>query len=54
KKLSIGFNVSYLLEAVSAGEGQMVSLGLNDLEKGSIITDPSDPETKYIVMPMKA
>ena len=52
--LSIGFNLSYLLEAVSAGQGEMISLGLNDISKGSIIIDPSDPETKYIVMPMKA
>jgi len=52
--LSIGFNLSYLLEAVSAGQGELVNLGLNDISKGSLITDPSDPETKYIVMPMKA
>ena len=51
--LSVGFNVSYLIEAISACRGEMVSLGLNDENSSALITDPSDPESKYVVMPMR-
>jgi DNA polymerase-3 subunit beta len=51
--LSVGFNVSYLIEAISACQGEMVSLGLNDENSSALITDPSDPESKYVVMPMR-
>ena len=53
KKLSVGFNVSYLIEAISACKGEMVSLGLNDENSSALITDPSDPDSKYVVMPMR-
>ena len=51
--LSVGFNVSYLIDAISACQGEMVSLGLNDENSSALITDPSDPESKYVVMPMR-
>ena len=53
QKLSIGFNVSYLIEAISACKGEMVNLGLNDENSSALITDPSDPDSKYVVMPMR-
>ncbi len=52
-KLSIGFNVSYLIDAVNACSGELVSLGVNDENTSALITDPSDPNTKYVVMPMR-
>ena len=52
-QLSIGFNVSYLIDAVNACSGELVSLGLNDDSSSALITDPSDPNTKYVVMPMR-
>ena len=52
-KLSIGFNVSYLIDAVNACSGELVTLGLNDENTSALITDPSDPNTKYVVMPMR-
>ena len=52
-KISIGFNVKFLLDAVSAGQGEMVSLGINDTSRGSLIADPSDPETEYVIMPLR-
>ena len=52
-KLSVGFNVTYLIEAISACQGEIVSLGLNDENSSALITDPSDPESKYVVMPMR-
>jgi len=51
--LSVGFNVSYLIEAISACQGEIISLGLNDENSSALITDPSDPESKYVVMPMR-
>ena len=52
-KLSIGFNVSYLIDAVNACPGELVTLGVNDESTSALITDPSDPNTKYVVMPMR-
>ena len=52
-KLSIGFNVSYLIDAVNACSGELVTLGVNDESTSALITDPSDPNTKYVVMPMR-
>ena len=51
--LSIGFNVSYLIDAISACQGELVTLGLNDENSSALITDPTDPESKYVVMPMR-
>ncbi len=52
-ELSIGFNVSYLIDAVNACSGELVTLGVNDDNSSALITDPSDPNTKYVVMPMR-
>ena len=52
-KLSIGFNVSYLIDAINACKGELVSIGVNDENTSALITDPSDPNTKYVVMPMR-
>ena len=52
-KLSIGFNVSYLIDAINACKGEIVSIGVNDENTSALITDPSDPDTKYVVMPMR-
>jgi DNA polymerase-3 subunit beta len=51
--LSVGFNVSYLIDAISACEGELVNIGLNDENSSALITDPTDPESKFVVMPMR-
>ena len=53
KTLSVGFNVSYLIDAISACEGELVNIGLNDENSSALITDPTDPESKFVVMPMR-
>ena len=53
KTLSVGFNVSYLIDAISACEGEIVNIGLNDENSSALITDPTDPESKFVVMPMR-
>tara|TARA_B100001250_G_scaffold404080_1_gene419506 strand:- start:2511 stop:3611 length:1101 start_codon:yes stop_codon:yes gene_type:complete len=53
QNLSVGFNVSYLIDAISACEGDLINIGLNDENSSALITDPTDPESKFVVMPMR-
>ena len=53
KELVLGFNVSYLIDAISSCDGSLVCLGLNDENSSALITDPSNPSTEYVVMPMR-
>ena len=53
KTLSVGFNVSYLIDAINACDGDLVNLGLNDENSSALITDPTDPQSKFVVMPMR-
>ncbi len=53
KKIVVGFNVSYLIDAVSSCEGSTVCLSLNDENSSALITSPEDNDTKYVVMPMR-
>jgi len=51
--LEIGFNVTYLLDALNAVEGEVVEIGLNDGNSSCLIRTPGDNATKYVVMPMR-
>jgi DNA polymerase-3 subunit beta len=53
KEIVVGFNVSYLIDAVSSCEGNAVCLSLNDENSSALITSPEDKDTKYVVMPMR-
>jgi DNA polymerase-3 subunit beta len=53
KKIVVGFNVSYLIDAVSSCDGNAVCLSLNDENSSALITSPEDKNTKYVVMPMR-
>jgi len=53
RSLSVGFNVSYLIDAISACDGDLVSIGLNDENTSALITDPTNPKAKFVVMPMR-
>ena len=53
KNLVLGFNVSYLIDAISSCDGALICLGLNDENSSVLITDPSNPDTEYVVMPMR-
>lgn len=52
-ELEIGFNVNYLLDALAAIDGDKVELGLTDANSSCLLTAPSMPEAKYVVMPMR-
>jgi DNA polymerase III subunit beta len=51
--LEIGFNVSYLMDALAAIEGDEAELGLTDSNSGCLLRNPKTPDTNYVVMPMR-
>ncbi len=51
--LVIGFNVSYLIEALSAIESDSVKMLLSDSNSSCLIQDPKDEGVKYVIMPMR-
>ncbi len=52
-EMEIGFNVNYLLDALAAIDGEHVELGLTDANNSCLLTAPSMPQAKYVVMPMR-
>ena len=52
-ELEVGFNVNYLLDALSAIEGQEVELGLTDSNSSCLIRSPGKSSARYVVMPMR-
>jgi len=53
EELEIGFNVTYLLDALSALEGDRVEIGLTDPNSSCLVRAPGAPNAKYVVMPMR-
>lgn len=51
--LEIGFNVSYLIEALRALPGDTVELRLKDANSSCTLNAPGNEETLYLVMPMR-
>jgi len=51
--LEIGFNASYLLDALNAVEGEQVSIGLVDANSSCLITEQQGQTYRYVVMPMR-
>jgi DNA polymerase-3 subunit beta len=52
-ELEIGFNVSYLIEALSVLPAEAARLHLTDGSSSCLITGDSDSECQYVVMPMR-
>ena len=53
EEVEIGFNVNYLLDALSAIEGDKVQIGLTDSNSSCLIHAPGTMHTRYVVMPMR-
>ncbi len=53
EELDVGFNVNYLLDALSAVEGNEVEFGLGDANSSALIRAPGATGCKYVVMPMR-
>jgi DNA polymerase III subunit beta len=52
-EIEIGFNVSYLLDALGAVDTETVEVGLTDANSSCLIRAPGNVNTKYVVMPMR-
>jgi len=53
EEVEIGFNVNYLLDALSAIESDKVEIGLTDSNSSCLIHAPGVSHTRYVVMPMR-
>ncbi len=52
-EIEIGFNVLYLIDALSNMSSDMVTIQLQDTNSSALITVPDEPGFKYVVMPMR-
>ena len=51
--VEIGFNVTYLMDALGNMGVDMVTVELQDTNSSALITVPDQPGFKYVVMPMR-
>ncbi len=51
--IEIGFNVTYLIDALANANVEMVKLELQDTSSSALFTLPEQPGFKYVVMPMR-
>ena len=52
-EIEIGFNVTYLIDALANMGQEMVCLELADSNSSALLTIPENPSFKYVVMPMR-
>jgi DNA polymerase-3 subunit beta len=52
-EMEIGFNVTYLLEALAAVDVDTVEVALTDSNSSCLIRAPGDTSVKFVVMPMR-
>jgi len=52
-KVSIGFNVTYLLDALTALDADAITLKLKDANSSCLITVKGDSSNRHVVMPLK-
>ena len=53
EEMEIGFNGTYLVDAVNAVSGKMVKMSLVDANSSAVIVDDDDASDRFIVMPMR-
>ena len=51
--LEIGFNVSYLLDVLSAINGESAKFSLSDANSSALIEEADGGNCQYVVMPMR-
>ena len=49
----IGFNVTYLVDALANMSAEMITIALQDSNSSALITIPEQSGFKYVVMPMR-
>ena len=52
ENLEIGFNVSYLIEALSVMAGSQVRMTFSDANSACLLEDVDDMESLYVISPM--
>ncbi|MBV6417914.1 MAG: Beta sliding clamp [Steroidobacteraceae bacterium] len=52
-EIEIGFNVTYLLDALAAVDGEKVQVGLGDANSSCLIRADATASARYVVMPMR-
>jgi DNA polymerase-3 subunit beta len=52
-ELEVGFNVSYLLDALAAVDGTEVEIGVTDGNSSCLVRAPGVSSARYVVMPMR-
>ncbi len=52
-EIEIGFNVTYLIDALANMEQDMVKVELSDANSSALLTIPDNASFKYVVMPMR-
>jgi DNA polymerase III subunit beta len=52
-ELEIGFNVTYLLDALAAIDVDSIEIGLTDGNSSCVMRAPGDASVKFVVMPMR-
>jgi len=51
--IEIGFNVNYLLDAIGAVDGNVVTLSVVDSNSSCLVREPGNESNKFVVMPMR-
>jgi DNA polymerase-3 subunit beta len=51
--IEVGFNVTYLIDALSNMSQDMIKIELSDGNSSALLTVPEDDQFKYVVMPMR-
>ncbi|MDR0478721.1 MAG: DNA polymerase III subunit beta [Burkholderiaceae bacterium] len=51
--VEVGFNVTYLIDALANMDTEMVRIDLQDANSSALITIPDDADFKYVLMPMR-
>jgi DNA polymerase-3 subunit beta len=52
-ELEIGFNVTYLLDALAAVDADTVEVAVTDSNSSCLVRAPGDTQVKFVVMPMR-
>jgi DNA polymerase III subunit beta len=51
--LEIGFNASYMLDALNAIHSELVEIALTDANSSCLVRAPGDHSCRYVIMPMR-
>ena len=51
--LAVGFNVSYMLDAIAVLQGQQVRISLRDAQSSCLLEATEDATARYVVMPLR-